>query len=168
MTFSLAISSMTGQNIGAKDFTRAKEVARWGTIISVLFAIPISIFVFLFADALLKIFTTDSEVIRIGITYLRIIAFSYIPFSTMFAYNGFLRGAGDTMQTMINTLLSLWVIRIPVAKILSMNHFLGINGVWIGFAIGPLAGFLLAYGYFLTGKWKNKIIVRSFNGIENS
>jgi len=69
---------------------------------------------------------------------------------------------------MINTLLSLWVIRIPVAKILSMNHFLGINGVWIGFAIGPLAGFLLAYGYFLTGKWKNKIIVRSFNGIENS
>jgi putative MATE family efflux protein len=167
MTFSLAISSMAGQNLGARDITRAKEVARWGATISVLFAIPISIFVYLFADTLLRIFTTDSEVIRIGVSYLRIIAFTYIPFSAMFAYNGFLRGAGDTMQTMINTLLSLWVIRIPVAKILSMNHLLGINGVWIGFAIGPIAGFLLAYGYFRTGKWKNKIIVNSFYRNEN-
>ena len=45
----------------------------------------------------------------------------------------------------------------PGSKILSMNHLLGINGVWIGFAIGPIAGFLLAYGYFRTGKWKNKL-----------
>jgi len=168
MTFSVAISSLAGQNLGAKNFPRAAEVAKWGAIVSALFAIPISLFAYIFAHSLMKIFTNDSEVIAIGVSYLRIISFSYTPYSVMFAYNGFLRGAGDTMQTMINTIFTLWVIRIPVAKILSTNLHLGINGVWIGFAIGPVAGFLVAYGYYLTGKWKNKIIVNSVMSDETS
>ncbi len=159
MTFSLAISSVAGQNLGAFNFQRAKEVARWGAIISSLFAIAITTFVFLMTSLLIRIFTNDEAVVHHGIVYLRFASFSYLPLALMFAYNGFLRGAGDTVQTMINTILTLWVVRIPLAKFLSSFPSLGEKGIWLSQIIGPIAGFLIAYIYFLTGRWQSKILV---------
>ncbi len=160
MTFSLAISSVAGQNLGALNFERAREVARWGAIISSLFAIGATILVFLITPSIIHIFSTDPEVVRLGITYLRIVSFSYFPLALMFAYNGFLRGAGDTVQTMLNTILTLWVVRIPLAKVLSSFPSLAERGIWISQVIGPLAGFLIAYFYYLSGRWENKILTR--------
>lgn len=159
MSFSIAISSLAGQNVGAQNFTRAREVARWGAIVAGGFAIPVSVVVFAFAPELIRIFTTDPEVIRIGVEYLRIVSLSYVPFALMFAYNGFLRGAGDTFQTMVNTLLTLWLVRIPVAKLLSLTS-LAERGIWVSFVAGPVAGYLIAYLYYLSGKWETKVITR--------
>ncbi len=159
MSFSIAISSLAGQNVGAQNFTRAREVARWGAIVAGGFAIPISVVVFTFAPVLIRIFTTDPEVIRIGVEYLRIVSPSYVPFALMFAYNGFLRGAGDTFQTMLNTLLTLWLVRIPLAKLLSLTS-LAERGIWVSFVAGPIAGYLIAYFYYLSGKWETKVITR--------
>ncbi|MGC8777600.1 MAG: MATE family efflux transporter, partial [Candidatus Caldatribacteriaceae bacterium] len=110
--------------------------------------------------SIIHIFSTDPEVVRLGITYLRIVSFSYFPLALMFAYNGFLRGAGDTVQTMLNTILTLWVVRIPLAKVLSSFPSLAERGIWISQVIGPLAGFLIAYFYYLSGRWENKILTR--------
>lgn len=159
MSFSIAISSLAGQNVGAQNFTRAREVARWGAIVAGGFALPISVVVFVFAPQLIRIFTTDPEVIRIGVEYLRIVSLSYVPFALMFAYNGFLRGAGDTFQTMVNTLLTLWLVRIPVAKFLSLTS-LAERGIWVSFVAGPVAGYLIAYLYYLSGKWETKALIR--------
>lgn len=160
MTFSLAISSVAGQNLGALKFQRAKDVARWGAIISSLFAAVTTVAVFLVTPSIIHIFTTDPEVVKLGIVYLRMVSFSYLPLALMFAYNGFLRGAGDTFQTMLNTILTLWVVRIPLAKILSSFSQLGERGIWISQIIGPMVGFFIAYGYYLRGHWQNKILVR--------
>lgn len=160
MTFSLAISSVVGQNLGALNFQRAKDVARWGAIISSLFAVVTTVVIFLITPSIIHIFTTDPQVVELGIVYLRIVSFSYLPLALMFAYNGFLRGAGDTFQTMLNTILTLWIVRIPLAKILSSLPQLQEQGIWISQIIGPTAGFLIAYGYYLTGRWQNKILVQ--------
>ena len=160
LTFSLAISSVAGQNLGALNFERARDVAKWGAIISSLFAAVATVVVFLITPAIIRIFSTDPEVVRLGIVYLRIVSFSYLPLTLMFAYNGFLRGAGDTMQTMLNTVLALWGVRIPLAKVLSSIPGLAERGIWISQIIGPLAGFLIAYVYYLSGRWQNKILTR--------
>jgi Na+-driven multidrug efflux pump len=160
MSFSIAISSLAGQNVGAQNFARAREVARWGAIVAASFALPVSLFVFSFAPRLIRIFTTDAEVIHIGIEYLRIVSLSYVPFALMFAYNGFLRGAGDTLQTMVNTMLTLWLVRIPVAWLLSTTS-LAERGIWMSFVAGPTAGYLIAYFYYLSGRWENRAIVRN-------
>lgn len=163
MSFSIAISSLAGQNVGAQNLTRAREVARWGAIVAGSFALPISVVVFAFAPQLIRIFTTDFQVIRIGIEYLRIVSLSYVPFALMFAYNGFLRGAGDTFQTMVNTILTLWLVRIPMAKLLSLTS-LAERGIWVSFVIGPVAGYLIAYLYYLRGKWEEKALIRKDRG----
>lgn len=164
LSFSLAISSLAGQNVGAQNFARAREVARWGAIVAGGFALPVTVFVFFAAPVLIRAFTTDPAVVRIGVEYLRIVSFSYVPFALMFAYNGFLRGAGDTFQTMVNTLLTLWLVRVPVAKLLSLTA-LAERGIWASFVIGPLAGYLIAYVYYLRGKWEEKALTRKDRGL---
>ncbi|MCX7667977.1 MAG: MATE family efflux transporter [Atribacterota bacterium] len=121
---------------------------------------------FFITTSIVRIFTTDSDVTRLGIEYLRIVSFSYLPLALMFAYNGFLRGAGDTFQTMLNTILTLWGVRIPLAKVLSSMPNLAERGIWISQIIGPLAGFLIAYIYYLSGRWQNKILTRPQQELE--
>ena len=76
----------------------------------------------------------------------------------MFTLGGVLRGAGDTFIAMLFTLISLWTIRIPLARYLSQIPTLGIEGVWIGIAVSPLIGLLLNYLYYRSQRWKKSIV----------
>ncbi len=69
-----------------------------------------------------------------------------------------LRGAGDTFVAMLFTLISLWLIRVPLASYLSSLPALGIEGVWMGIAASPLIGLLLNYLYYRSGRWKKSLI----------
>ncbi|MDD4402529.1 MAG: MATE family efflux transporter, partial [Desulfitobacteriaceae bacterium] len=69
-----------------------------------------------------------------------------------------LRGAGDTFIAMLFTLISLWLIRVPLATYLSSLPSLGIEGVWLGIAASPLIGVLLNYLYYRSGKWKKSLV----------
>lgn len=106
----------------------------------------------------MKVFTQDPEVIRIGADYLLIISGFYMVFSAMFAINGALRGAGDTLIPMFITLLSLWFVRIPVSWVLA--HSMGINGIWWGAPIAWFLGMSLSYLYYMTGRWRTKTVIR--------
>jgi Na+-driven multidrug efflux pump len=103
------------------------------------------------------IFTNDAEVIRFGSEYLTIVGSFYLVFSAMFATTGVLRGAGATIIPMITTVISLWLIRIPGAYFLSQK--IGETGIWWAIPIGWVMGLIMAYAYYLTGKWKNKVVV---------
>ena len=106
----------------------------------------------------MQLFTSDVDVIRTGINYLWVVTPFYILFSIMFAFNGVLRGAGDTLIPMFITLFSLWIIRIPTSWFLSEK--IGETGIWWGIPIAWFCGAFFSYLYFLSGKWKTKVIVK--------
>jgi Na+-driven multidrug efflux pump len=108
----------------------------------------------------MRMFTEDAAVIDIGQQYLVIIGSFYIVFSTMFVINGLLRGAGDTLIPMFISLFSLWIIRIPVAYLLSSFPEIGLKGVFWSIPIGWMAGTILYYLYYLSGRWKTKAVVK--------
>ena len=56
--------------------------------------------------------------------------------------------------TMIITLITQWVIQLPLAYILSRYTSLGINGLWWAFPISNIAGALVTTIWFLRGTWK--------------
>ena len=112
----------------------------------------------LFRVELMTLFTNDLNVIAIGARYLLIVSGFYLFFSSMFVIGGVMRGAGDTIVPMFITLFSLWIVRIPLAAILSKQ--IGVDGIW--WAI-PLAWFMvmaLSYIYYKKGKWKTKGVVK--------
>jgi twitching motility protein PilT len=88
-----------------------------------------------FPKPILSTFTSDPEVLKEGIGYLRIVAFAYIPYSLMFMLSGILRGAGDTVPSMLISIITLWCVRIPLA--MRFSKTMGSRGIWLGLAISP-------------------------------
>lgn len=158
MNFAAALATFVGQNLGAGNTQRAKNGLKETLIMSSMISVSVSIIVIVFGKALMSLFTPDPEVIRIGKEYLFIVGSFYIIFSAMFSVNGALRGAGDTLIPMFITLISLWIVRVPVAYFLSKA--IDETGIWWAFPIGWFTGALLSYLYYLTGKWRSKVVVK--------
>lgn len=157
MNFAAALSTFVGQNIGAKKMERVKSGLIATLKMSSLVSIGVSISVLLGSSFLMNLFTNDTEVIRIGREYLLIVGGFYVIFSAMFTISGVMRGAGDTLMPMFFSLISLWIIRIPGAWLLSKE--LGETGIWWTMPIGWFVGLTLAFIYYLTGNWKKKAVI---------
>jgi putative MATE family efflux protein len=157
MSFSQALSTFTGQNIGANKTERIRNGLIATIKMSGLVTIVTTLFIILSGHFLMDIFTDDPEVIRIGSQYLVIVSSFYILFTLMFIYNGIMRGAGDTLLPMFFTLFSLWIIRIPMAYLLAGK--IGATGIWWSIPAGWFIGVALSYIYYKTGRWKKKTVV---------
>jgi Na+-driven multidrug efflux pump len=158
MSFSQALSTFVGQNIGANKLERVREGLIATVRMSGIVTIVTTIFIILAGHLMMRLFTNDAEVVRIGDQYLTIVSSFYIMFTLMFIYTGVMRGAGDTMIPMFFSLLSLWLIRIPFAWILSRH--IGPSGIWWSIPAGWLVGLVLAYAYYKTNRWKKKAVVK--------
>jgi Na+-driven multidrug efflux pump len=115
------------------------------------------------------LFTNDPEVIEIGKNYLYIVSPFYVVFATMFIFMGLLRGAGDTVTSMIITIITLWAIRIPASWWLSVQF--GTIGIWFGIPAAWVIGLSITYFYYKTGRWRRKAVVKheaQLSGLFNS
>jgi putative MATE family efflux protein len=158
MSFSQALSTFVGQNIGANKPHRVRTGLIATVKMSGIVTIATTILIVFSGHILMDMFTNDQEVIRIGDQYLTIVSSFYLIFTLMFIYNGVMRGAGDTLLPMFFTLFSLWIIRVPMAYFLSAR--LGAQGIWWSIPSGWVIGFILSYVYYKTGRWKKKAVVK--------
>lgn len=159
MNFAGALSTFVGQNIGAGKPERVRRglIATFG--MTSVIAITVSLIAIIFSRPLMSMFTSDVEVIEIGVQYLSIVSIFYIAFTSMFTIGAVMRGAGDTLIPMIITFIALWVVRIPLCYFLSLK--MGAIGIWWGIPIAWVFGMTFSYLYYLTGKWKSKVLLKS-------
>jgi putative MATE family efflux protein len=162
MNFAAALSTFTGQNLGAGRLQRVKKGLRSTLIMSGVVCIVISLLIVALRRPLIGLFidVADEVVINIGAQYLAIVCSFYVVFSSMFVLHGLHRGAGASLVPMLTTLLSLWIVRIPIAYFLSRNEQLGYLGAFWAIPIAWGVGLLLAIAYYLSGLWKNKVVVK--------
>jgi putative MATE family efflux protein len=158
MSFSQALSTFVGQNIGANKISRVRTGLISTVKMSGIVTIVTSLFVVFFGHLIMRLFTKDLDVITIGNQYLTIVSIFYLLFTMMFIYNGVMRGAGDTFIPMFFSLLSLWIIRIPLAYFLSGK--VGAVGIWWAIPAGWMIGLILSFSYYKTGRWKKKAVVK--------
>ena len=158
MSFSQALSSFVGQNIGAGKPERIKAGLIATIKMSGIVTIVTTLIIVLWGHVIMALFTNDHEVIRIGDQYLTVVSIFYITFTLMFIYSGVTRGAGDTLWPMIFSILSLWIIRIPFAWYFSGK--IGAEGIWWSIPAGWSVGMALSYLYYKTGRWKKKTVVK--------
>ncbi len=161
MQFAAALSTFVGQNLGANRIDRVRRgfILTWWMSSGV--SILVTLVVVLFRTPLMSLFTNDPLVIHNGSQYLVIVCAFYVVFSSMFITNGVLRGAGATLIPMFITLISIWMLRIPVSYILSRDWSgLAETGIWWGIPVAWAFGAIASYSYYLSGKWKKFIIVK--------
>lgn len=160
MSLSMALSSFTGQNIGAGKIDRVKK----GYIITLamgwVMAIIVGFIVVKFGANIAALFTNAKDitsVVPIAARELSIEGMFYVILFTMFITAGLLRGAGDTIPTMIFSFIALWCVRIPTAAILSKH--IGTDGIWYAIPMGWTMGMILHLIYYFTGRWKHKNVI---------
>ena len=157
LTSSSALAAFCGQNIGATDFERVRKGVHFCIKINVLFCLIALIIIYFFGPDIMKIFTSDKNVIAIGYEYLLIIGSFFMVHGVLNILNGALRGAGDTFFTMITSIITLWLARIPLAYYLS--SLWGTTGIWWAINISIGAGLLVTIIYYKTGRWKKQSVI---------
>jgi putative MATE family efflux protein len=157
MNFAMALSAFVGQNIGAQKSDRIRNGLVATLKMSSLIAVIFSVAAVFFGHQLVHIFTNDEDVVNIGQEYLIIVGSFYLVFNAMFIYGGIMRGAGDTLIPMLMSLFSLWIIRVPLAYVLS--HYFAETGIWWSIPAAWVVGTICTYIYYKTGRWKLKAVI---------
>ena len=153
-----AAGVLAGQNLGAGKPDRAEK---GGWIAIAMFSgvmVICCIFIWFFADNVVKIFSTDAELVDIASTFMRIQIIGYLVFGPTIVISLCVEGVGDTVPTMVVTLLTMWAIQIPLAWFLPEHTSLGVYGVQWAISIALVARALLFTIYFKSGRWKRKVI----------
>lgn len=129
MSFSMALTTFVGQNLGAKEYDRVKKGSKVGILLSLTTTILIIAILNIFTPSLLKFFSSDENVIYYGTLMMRILSPAYIFLSLSHAFTGILRGAGLTKIPMF-VMISCWCI-FRITWITILSHF--INNISIVF-----------------------------------
>jgi putative MATE family efflux protein len=157
MGLSMAISTLVGQNIGARNVERAAAIGRLGALLGFAGLELFGLLVFLFPRSVVSFFVPQDEaVIAAGAEFLRIGALAWGFLGLQFAFTGVLRASGNMVMTMVLTLVSQWVLQFPIAYLLSKHTALGVQGIWWAFPATNVAIALVTLGVYARGDWKKK------------
>jgi len=158
---SAATSALVGQNIGAKKIERAEQVAKTSMRLSFILLAILGILLFIFAKEISVLFIPGEEAVtNIASMFIKIMALSFGFIGTQIVLDGVLIGAGSTFTAMILTIISLWLLRVPLAYFLSTYTKLNENGIWWAFPIANIIALFLTYAWYKTGRWKEKEITK--------
>ena len=106
-SFNMATSTFISQNLGAKQYDRAKKGARFGILAAVILAELIGIAIYFTAPYLIGMFDSNPEVIRLGVQQARTVSFFFCLLAFSHAVAAVCRGAGKAFVPMI-VMLSIW------------------------------------------------------------
>jgi len=160
MGFSMATSTLVGQNIGAGNIHRAEQVARLAALITFSALSLVGLLCYFFAPHIVAAFVPeDPNVIREGAIFIRTVAWSFGFIGLQFALMGVLRASGNTFEAMLISLISQWVLQFPIAFILSEHTSLHAHGLWWSFPVANVATSLIAGIWFARGDWKKRRLI---------
>lgn len=154
--FSVAASTLIGQNLGARDPDRAARegwrAMRWAIATMTVIGLVLAVFARPIADA----FTDDPEVIELAMLALVIFAVAHPPMAIEFALGGALRGAGDTIFPLICVFSGLVVVRLGIATALVALFEAPISWVWTVLILDYALKAVLFLVRFRRGSWKRR------------
>lgn len=116
-SFTMAMTTFVGQNLGASQIERTKRGARFGTITSVILAELIGVAVFIFAPQLIAAFDTSPDVIAYGVDKARTSVLFYCLLAFSHAMASILRGAGKAVVPMFVMMICWCIIRVSFLAI---------------------------------------------------
>jgi len=155
MALNMAAAVLVGQNLGAKNPERAEAIGWKIAWAGVMLISAISICIFIGARSFAALLTKDPVVLAEATRYLRIILFSEPFMALSLILGGALQGAGDTRGTMGVVMISMWLIRLPLAYLLALVLGYGAVGAWVAMLTSmTIQGTLMARRFY-RGRWKH-------------
>jgi putative MATE family efflux protein len=153
-----AAATLVGQNLGAGHPERA-EKAVWRTgIYNTIFLGLVGVIFISFPVPIVRLFTHDPDVLRLGAACLRIISYGNLGYAYFMVMMQAFNGAGDTITPTIVNFFGFWLLEIPLAYWLSIPLNMRSNGAFYSIAIAETSMAIVSAILFKQGRWKKKKI----------
>ncbi len=152
MSFSMAMTTFVGQNMGAKKFDRVKKGALYGMIMSVVSILIVSCFLLLFAPQIMSIFSSNLEIQGIGQLMMRTVVPGYALLAVSHSLAGVMRGAGRTKVPMY-VMVFCWCICRMVWITVTVELFNDIKYVFMGWPITWGLSAIILLIYYKRANW---------------
>ena len=120
--FAMALTTFIGQNLGARQYIRAKKGALFGILCSITVAELIGILIYFFIPQLVVLFNSEPQVVEYGVLQARTVGRFYFLLAFSHCAAGILRGAGKSTVPMF-VMLGCWCI-IRITYITIITHFI--------------------------------------------
>lgn len=155
LALGVAAATFVGQSVGAGDFGRARLGMAEANRLGMIFMGGMGVVFFLLAEPLVRLFTVDLELIRLGGIFLRIAGISQIPLAVTLVLQGALRGAGDTQYILRVTLVGIWGVRVPLAAVAAWAG-LSVTYVWWAFLLDWVARMIVLRRRCRSAHWERQ------------
>lgn len=148
--FGNAFSTFIAQNFGAKKEDRIAQGVRAAVKTAGIFSICISVLVVVFAKQLLLIFIQpqETEILAVGVSYLRVEGAFYVGIGCLFLLYGLYRAINRPGMSLVLTVISLGS-RVVLAYTLSSIPAIGVTGIWWSVPIGWLLADMTGIVYYI-------------------
>lgn len=149
-----AAATLVGQNLGAGLPVRAERSAWRAAKYSLVFMSVMGASVLLAAPLITRLFSDDPEVVRIGVSCLRILGIGFPLYAVGMIMTQALNGAGDTLRPSLINFVCFWMLQIPLAWWLATQVNAGPNGVFTAIVISESLITVFSVLVFRQGRWK--------------
>lgn len=152
--FGIATTTLVGRSLGERRIDKAEEYIKESNVLSLVVSAALFLVFFFLGTKITGLYTEDQNIITQSKDVLKLMAFIQ-PFQAVtFVMSGGLRGAGDTISTLVVTLVSAVVVRLASAYILVNVLHMGLMGAWIALFIDQMTRFIGITWRFKLGNWK--------------
>lgn len=149
-----AAATLVGQNLGAQKPERAERSVWVAGFANMCFLAIVAVTFVIFAEPLIRVFTTDPEIVPYGVDCLRFISYGYIFYAYGMVMVQAFNGAGDTRTPTVINLCCYWLFQIPLAYSLALPLKLGARGVFVAITISESLLAVVGMLAFRRGRWK--------------
>ena len=148
-----AAATLAGNAFGAGDGKRLRKLGKTFLPLEIGLMILTGSLLFIFAEPLVRIFTSDPEVIHLGTTVLKMVAVSEPFYGVPIVVEGMMQGCGQTFLPLVFNVLGMWCVRIAGTYVCTQLLGLGLASAWGCMIAHNMLLFVLFGTLYLTGKW---------------
>lgn len=157
-SLSMALTTFSGQNIGANQLKRVKKGFRQATLMVLIFSLAMIPIAYLLGEPIIHAFNKEPEVIAIGVKALHINSICYFGLGMIYVPRAVLNGCGDTGFAMINGITEV-TCRILYSQVFTRIPFLGYWGIWVTTGVTWATTAVVCVIRYFRGKWQGKGVV---------
>lgn len=152
MSYSMALTTFVGQNMGAQKYDRVKQGSKIGILMSAVTTMILSLLIVLLAPQIMAIFSSSPAVIEIGMTMMYCVVPGYVLLAISHCFAGIMRGAGLTKIPMY-VMIFCWCICRMIWITVMVNLFHDIRFVFMGWPITWVLSCIILFIYYKRGNW---------------
>lgn len=149
-------STIIGQCLGAEDVDRAKDTAKYASLLNFIMMSIVSIIAIIFPRQVMKIFIDDINVIEVGKSMIQIMIPALAVGGAAMGLASVFPGSGHNIPLLLSSLISRWGVQVPLLYIVTRVLHLSVLYVWGSFIVADAVEMLIIFIAYKKGTWESK------------